>query len=179
MKRVLSLYTMVSGRHSLRADRGILSTTTTTTTTTQSLRQFSLLRYILKSSDQNGKKSLFKLWIGEHSNKQSKKNVPFPPPKGQKPPESNYSKEYILMAVVACLYFLQVLIKGKSIEVSWQYFVKEMLQKGEVDKLEVLASRDTVLVTLHPGAVINGKKEPHPIGHYYYFTINNPDTLER
>ena len=54
-----------------------------------------------------------------------------------------------------------------------------MLQKGEVDKLEVLASRDTVLVTLHQGAVINGKKEPYTTGHSYYFTINNPDTLER
>ena len=62
------------------------------------------------------------------------------------------------MAVIAGLYLLQVLLKGKSREVSWQYFVKEMLQKGEVDKLEVLASRDTVLVTLHQGAVINGKK---------------------
>ena len=176
MKRVISPYTIVYGRHSLRADKVVFSTTTTTT---QRLQQFSLFRHIFKSSNKNEKKPSFKSWIEENSKRQSKKNVPFPPQKGQEPPESKYSKDYILIAILAGLYFLQVLFKDKSKEVSWQYFVKEMLQKGEVEKLEVLASKDIVLVHLQPGAVIDGKKEPRTIGSSYYFTINNPDTLER
>ena len=77
------------------------------------------------------------------------------------------------------LLLLQGLAKGGSKEVSWQYFVREMLQKGEVAKLSVIPSKESVLVSLHPGAIVNGKKEPYVLGPSYYFTINNAETLER
>ena len=140
-----------------------------------SLRPYTILSRVFTKSSNNGKKFNFEKWFGEYKNK-----LPFPPPNKQKPDEPKQSMAYLLTAVIAGLYLLQLLTQKKSREVSWQYFVKEMLQKGEVAKLEVLPSRDTAVVTLHPGAVIDGKKEqPTLTQHLYHFTISNADTLER
>lgn len=143
------------------------------------MRPYTFLCRVFTKSSNNGKKFTFEKWFGEYGEKQGKKKLPFPPPKEQKPDEPKQSMAYLVTAVIAGLYLLQLLTQRKSREVSWQYFVKEMLQKGEVEKLEVLHSKDTVLVTLHPGAVIDGKKEPTHFGHFYHFTISNVDTLER
>ena len=143
--------------------------------------QISEFKYILNNSGKRGFKFDIKIQkIGKNQN--NRQQVPFPPPKEEKPPPEpegkKYTAEFVLVALLIGMLLLESLVKGGSREVSWQYFVREMLQKGEVEKLTVLPSKDVVQVTLHPGAVINGKKEPL-IGQNYTFTINNPETLER
>ena len=172
MKRLLSLNTQryVANTHVrnislLSPDRRV-----------HSARPYTFLTRVFTKSSNDGKRFNFGKWFGEYGEKQGKNKLPFPPPKEQKPDEPRQSIAYLLTAVIAGLYLLQLLTQRKSREISWQYFVKEMLRKGEVAKLEVLPSRDTVLVTLHPGAVIDGKKEPT---HLYHFSISNADTLER
>lgn len=41
--------------------------------------------------------------------------------------------------------------------ISWNYFVNEMLSKGEVQRIEVVPESDIVEIYLHPGGTPHGQ----------------------
>ncbi|XP_019849889.1 PREDICTED: paraplegin-like [Amphimedon queenslandica] len=72
-------------------------------------------------------------------------------------PPSGWSWPQLMPILLAIAYFLFRDTSSPVPSVPFSYFLKEMLEKGEVQKLVVTASRENVFIFLYPGAVINGR----------------------
>uniref|UniRef100_A0A5S6QLD2 AAA domain-containing protein n=1 Tax=Trichuris muris TaxID=70415 RepID=A0A5S6QLD2_TRIMR len=57
--------------------------------------------------------------------------------------------------------------------VPWNFFVHEMLAKGEVEEVVVMSDSDIVTVRLHPGAIIHGQLAPTRTFHMRVANVQN------
>lgn len=62
----------------------------------------------------------------------------------------------VLTFVVLMLRFM-ISENREGTNISWNYFVNEMLSKGEVQRIEVVPESDIVEIYLHPGGTPHGQ----------------------
>lgn len=75
-----------------------------------------------------------------------------------------YRERLRTLLVIAIVMSLLNSLSSSGGSVSWNDFVKEMLAKGEVQRVQVVPESDVVEVYLHPGAVVFGRPVSGGVG---------------
>uniref|UniRef100_A0A8D2DPD6 SPG7 matrix AAA peptidase subunit, paraplegin n=1 Tax=Sciurus vulgaris TaxID=55149 RepID=A0A8D2DPD6_SCIVU len=86
-----------------------------------------------------------------------------------------YRERLRTLLVIAIVMSLLNSLSSSGGSVSWNDFVKEMLAKGEVQRVQVVPESDVVEVYLHPGAVVFGRPR---LALMYRMQVANIDKFE-
>ncbi|KAM5134739.1 mitochondrial inner membrane m-AAA protease component paraplegin isoform 1-T1 [Callospermophilus lateralis] len=86
-----------------------------------------------------------------------------------------YRERLRTLLVIAIVMSLLNSLSSSGGSISWNDFVKEMLAKGEVQRVQVVPESDVVEVYLHPGAVVFGRPR---LALMYRMQVANIDKFE-
>lgn len=63
----------------------------------------------------------------------------------------------LIITLIVLLFRFMVSENREGTSISWNYFISEMLSKGEVQRIEVVPESDIVEIYLHPGGTPHGQ----------------------
>lgn len=63
----------------------------------------------------------------------------------------------LIITFIVLMFRFTVSENREGTNISWNYFVNEMLAKGEVQRIEVVPEGDIVEIYLHPGGTPHGQ----------------------
>lgn len=63
----------------------------------------------------------------------------------------------LIITLIVLLFRFTVSENREGTNISWNYFINEMLSKGEVQRIEVVPESDIVEIYLHPGGTPHGQ----------------------
>lgn len=63
----------------------------------------------------------------------------------------------LIITLIVLLFRFMVSENREGTSISWNYFISEMLSKGEVQRIEVVPESDIVEIYLHPGGTPRGQ----------------------
>lgn len=63
----------------------------------------------------------------------------------------------LIITLIVLMFRFTVSENREGTNISWNYFINEMLSKGEVQRIEVVPESDIVEIYLHPGGTPHGQ----------------------
>uniref|UniRef100_A0A8C0BXU0 SPG7 matrix AAA peptidase subunit, paraplegin n=1 Tax=Buteo japonicus TaxID=224669 RepID=A0A8C0BXU0_9AVES len=84
----------------------------------------------------------------------------------------------LIITFIVLMFRFTVSENREGTNISWNYFVNEMLAKGEVQRIEVVPESDIVEIYLHPGGTPHGQPKVANVTLLYTMRVANIDKFE-